>query len=257
VVVSSSCRTEESTVGLSGRISGLVVLGGELEVRPITDRRTPLVLRMVRAEPVEGGFRYELEYQGLEPGTFDLKNYLRRKDRSSIASVPAIPVTIRSVLPPGQVTPHELEPAATPWLGGYRLLVVAGVVLWAVGLAAILLVGRRRKRAEAPVAPPLTLADRLRPLVDDAVAGRANPERLAELERTLILYWSRRRGLVEERPVDALARLRHDPQAGPLLNQLEIWLHRPGRAVTIDVSVLLAPYAELPADELKVEARAS
>ena len=246
-----------TTVGLAGRIVGLVIPGGEVQARPLTDRRSPIVLRVVRAEPVEGGFRYELEYQGLEAGTFDLKNYLRRKDPDSIARLPSIPVTIRSVLPPGQVLPHELEPAATPWLGGYRALLIGGGVLWAVGLAAILFVGRRRKRSEAPVVPPVTLADRLRPLVEAAMAGRSEPERLAELERMLILYWSRRLGLAAARPVEALARLRGDPQAGPLLDQLEIWLHRPARASTIDVPSLLAPYRDLPADALEVEARAS
>jgi hypothetical protein len=242
-------------VGLPGRIRDLVLLGSELEAVPITDRRTPIVLRVVRAEPVEGGFRYELEYQGHEPGTFDLKNYLRRKDRSSIAGLPAIPVTIRSVLPPGQVLPHELELDTTPWLGGYRNLLFAAGLLWAVGLIVILFGRRRRKKAVVVAARPLSLADRLRPLVEGAVAGRLEPDRLAELERTLIVYWSRRLGLVSARPVDALAQLRKDAQAGPLLNQLELWLHRPGHSGTIDVSALLAPYRTLPPDALDVEAR--
>ena len=61
-----------------------VLPGSELEVKPIGER-TPIVLRIVRVFPHGTAFRYDLEYYGLEPGSFDLKDYLQRKDRSSTA----------------------------------------------------------------------------------------------------------------------------------------------------------------------------
>jgi hypothetical protein len=117
-------------------------------------------------------------------------------------------------------------------------------------LLAILLARRRRIQTALPMARPLTLADHLRPLVEGAMAGKLAPERLAELERGLIAYWSRRLGVANRKPADALAVLRRHPEAGPLLVQLEIWLHRPRPAATIDVASLLEPYRTVPADGL-------
>ncbi|MFO0842534.1 MAG: hypothetical protein U0797_09085 [Gemmataceae bacterium] len=116
---------------------------------------------------------------------------------------------------------------------------------------AILFLGRRRRVREREAARPRSLADHLRPLVEDAVTGRASPGRLAGLERALITYWGRKLELSQERPVDALAELRRHPEAGPLLVRLESWLHRPGRPDTIDVGALLEPYRHLPPDALE------
>jgi hypothetical protein len=245
-----------SSVGVPVRINQLVLPGSELEVKPL-DRRTPVVLRIVNVWPHGTAFRYDLEYYGLEPGAFDLKDYLRRKDRSSAADLPAIPVKVESVLPPGQVVPAALPPQPSPRVGGYRTALIAAGALWVVGLAALLLVGRRRKKKAAAAARPLTLADRLRPLVEGAVAGRLPPARLAELERTLLVYWERRLNLRDRKPAEALAELRRHPDAGPLLRQLEIWLHQPAGAGKIDVPGLLAPYQNVPADGLEAEARPS
>jgi hypothetical protein len=246
----------QPSVGLAGRIESRFLPGGELEVKPHDDRKSPLVVRVVSAEPISTGYRYEIEYVGLAPGTYDLKDYLRRKDRSSTADLPALPVTIRSVLPPGQVTPNALEPERTPRLGGYRALLLLGGGVWVLGLMAILLVGRRRRAQAVEAAKPRTLADHLRPLVEDAVAGKASPGRLAGLERALITYWGRKLKLADERPIDALAELRRHREAGPLLVQLESWLHRPASSATIDVGALLEPYRHLPPDALEVESKA-
>jgi hypothetical protein len=238
-----------NTVGLPVRLTQ-VLPGTELEVKPLVDRRSPIVLRIVSVEEMGNGYRYEFEYYGLEPGKFDLRDYLQRKDRSSAADLPPLRVTIGSVLPPGQIKPHDLEAHGSPWLGGYRLLLIIGATLWCMVFVAILYVGRRKVIQKQATTKPLTLADRLRPLVEDAVAGRRDTVRLAELERTLILYWTRRLHLDANKPAHALTILRGHPDAGPLLQQLEIWLHSPRPSSKIDVSALLAPYQNLPPDAL-------
>jgi hypothetical protein len=243
-----------STVGRPARIENRVLPGSELEVKPLAER-TPIVLRIVRVFPHGTAFRYDLEYYGLEAGTFDLKDYLQRKDRSSSAELPSIPVTIQSILPPGQIKPNPPAPRLSPRLGGYWLVLLLGGVLWGVGLLLLLFVGRRRKLARALAAKPLTVAERLRPLVEGAVAGQLSPARLAELERTLIAYWERRLHMRDRKPIAALAELRQHPEAGPLLRQLEAWLHRPGGGTAVDVSALLAPYQHAPADDLEAGAR--
>jgi hypothetical protein len=242
---------------VTARIDGLVLPGTELEATPVTDRGQPVLVRVVRVWPHGTAFRYDLEYYGLEAGQFDLKKYLRRKDGSSAADVPAIPIEVRSVLPPGQVLPHDPRPEASPNLGGYWLVLWLAGVVWVLGLVAILFVGRRKKGgAERAAGRPRTLADHLRPLVEGAMAGRLKPAQLAELERTLLAYWERRLNLRDRKPAEAIAALRRHPEAGPLLQQLEAWLHRPTAGGTVDVAGLLRPYQNIPADAVASGAEA-
>src|SRR5690242_7913189 len=72
----------ETRVGIAGRLDQVVIPGSELEVVPHEDRKLPIRLRIVAVYPHGSAFRYDLEYQGLEPGSFNLKDYLRRKDAS-------------------------------------------------------------------------------------------------------------------------------------------------------------------------------
>jgi hypothetical protein len=246
-----------STVGLPARIAHLDLPGSELEVKPLADRRRPIVLRIVNVEPHGDAFRYDLEYYSLEAGSFDLRDYLQRTDRSSAADVPPIPVTVQSVLPPGQIKPHELSPQPLRGLGGYRVLLIGGGVFWVAVLLMILFVGRRKRVVEMAPIRPVTLTDRLRPLVEGAMAGSLAPEKLAELERTLIYWWNRRLHMAEHRPADAVAELRRHAEAGPLLRQLEVWLHQPGTGGTVDVTALLRPYQNVAPDALDQEVKAS
>lgn len=243
----------ETTVGMPGRIERLVLPGTELEALPHDDRRAPIVLRVMRVDPHGTAFRYDFEYQGLEPGEFDLRHYLRRKDRSSTADLPALPVRVVATLPPGQVVPNALVVGRAPALGGYRLLLILAIAAWVLGLAAILYLGflrRRRGPTAHEAAPPATLADRLRPLIDGAMAGTLSQPQLASLERSLHAYWRRRLDLEAAEPARAIETLRAHPDAGPLLEQLERWLHRPGPTERVDPARLLAPYRQLPADAL-------
>ena len=204
-----------STVGMPATIEQLVLPGSELEARPIEDRRAPLVLRINAAYAHGSAFRYDLVYYGLEPGEYDLRSYPKRKDGSAVGDLPPIPVKVGPVLPPGQVEPNPLALEQSPWLGGYRLLLATIGSLWCAGLAAILLVGRRKKaEAEIDAARPLTLADRLKPLVISALAGTLSEGEHAELERLLIGYWRKRLGLELASPSEVITTLLSHPQAG-------------------------------------------
>lgn len=223
--------------------------GGELEVVPL-DRKAPVVLRIVEASPNDGAYRYDLAYYGLEPGEFDLKAYLRRKDGTTTADLPSIWVSVEPVLPPGHLLPHELEPTGSPFLGGYRLALLAFGIFWLLGMAAFVFYGWRKRKATGAMERVATLADRLRPLVEDAMAGNLTQVQRADLERMLLAYWQRRLKLGELKPHEVFAALRRHPEAGPLLEQLEIWLHRPGPAPAVDLSALLRPYRDVPTDAI-------
>jgi hypothetical protein len=236
---------------MPGKLTGVVLPGPELEAKPHDDRKRPVVIQSLTAYPHGTAFRYDIEYYGLDPGTYNLSNYLRRKDGTPAKDLPPIPVRVNPVRPPGQVEPNALAIDDGPRVGGYRLLLIAGGVLWGLGLLAIVgwmlspLLRSRRALAEAR---PVSLADRLRPLVEGAVAGKLSQPELAGLERTLLAFWRKRLGLEAAEPAEAMRRLRKHSDAGPLLSQLETWLHKPGPHEPVDVAALLRPYRDLPPD---------
>jgi hypothetical protein len=252
-------QRSRSTVGMPARIEQVVLPGPELEARPIEDRRAPLVLRIVATYPHGTAFRYDVIYYGLEPGRYDLRDYLRRKDGSPTKDVPPLPVMVEPVLPAGQIEPHRPPLERSPSLGGYRALMIAGGVAWAVVLLALALSGRRKRSMAGSDATRLpSMADRLRPLVDAAMAGTLGEGQKAELERLLIGYWRKRLGLERAEPSRVMAVLRDHEDAGPLLRRLEDWLHRPpGEAAgPADVAALLEPYRSIPAEEPEESAMA-
>lgn len=238
---------------MPGRLDGVVLPGPELEAKPITDRKTPVVLRVVQVYPHGTAFRYDLEYFGLDPGTHDLRTYLQRKGGTPADGLPPLLVTVTPVLPPGQVEPNKLEIQSGPRMGGYRTLLIVVIALWVLGLLAIILsffFPRSKRAITAADAKPVSLADRLRPLVEGATAGRLTQPELASLERSLLAYWRKRLRLEGAEPEAAMTTLRNHRDAGPLLNQLELWLHRPGTPEPVDVPKLLEPYRNLSPDAI-------
>lgn len=245
------------SVGLPGRIEELVLPGSELEARA-RNAEDPIVLRITRVAPHGDGFRYDLEYTGLEPGKFDLRNALRRKDGTPLSNeagapnaLPPIEVEITSVLAPGVVKPHAPGGRDVPGMGGYVTSLIAGGVAWLIGLVLILRLGRKRREAPASAAArPRTLAERLTPLVERAMKGELTRNERAQLEMSLVAFWRRKLGLEAGAPAQTLPMLRRHPQAGPLLESLEAWLHQPNAPRDVDLQALLAPYADLPADAI-------
>jgi len=240
------------TVGIPRRLEGLVLPGTELEAIPSADRKAPVMVQVLRVYPHGSLFRYDIEYTGLEPGTYDLGKFLRRKDRSALGELPAVQVEILPVLPPGQVKPNELTIEKGPRLGGYWMLVTALAVGWVGVLVALIwsFFPVKKQGARGLVVNPPSLAEQLRPLVEGAVRGDLSGSQLAGLERGLLAWWRKRLDLEKCDPSEALERLRRHPEAGPLLNQLESWLHKPGPAGGVDMQSLLEPYRKLPAGEM-------
>jgi hypothetical protein len=240
-------------VGIATVMRDVVLPGPELEALPTTPE-SPLVLRVVEIWPHGTERRYDLEWYGLEPGTYDLAAFLRRVDGTPAEGLPALSVEVTSVLPAGLVRPNPLKPSPLPSVGGYTTVLVVLGVAWVLGLVALLAARRRRRALDGPAAaPPQTLADRLRPLVERAIDGTLPKEEHARLELALIALWRRRLALEAADGADALVALRAHADAGPLLRALEEWLHRPARAraANVDVAALLAPYRTLAPEDLR------
>ncbi len=246
---SATSELVSPTVGAAAWLRDFVLPGGELEPAPVT-LDTELIVRIAEVRAHGDAFRYDLSFYGLAPGTYDLRDYVRRVDGSTTADLPALPVTIRSVLAPGQVRPHRPLEREPPSVGGYRLLVGLACVAWVAGLVVILRSGKKSDEEAAAAARPQTVADRLQPLVERARAGTLSQAERADLELTLIAFWRERLALGSSGAARALATLREHPEAGPLLRRLEEWLHRPDPPETTDLDVLLQPYRNVAAEAL-------
>ncbi|MBL8727445.1 MAG: hypothetical protein JNM25_03370 [Planctomycetes bacterium] len=242
-----------ASVGMRARIDEVVLEGSELTVAP-TDHKAPVVVRVLAVRPHGQHCRYDLEWQGLAPGTFDLVRYLARKDGSPVAGLPPLQVTVTSVLPKGVMDPSEPGPEAPPRLRGYTALQIVVGALWGIGLLLILFVGRRWRRVRVAATPAPTLADRMRPLVESVAAGRADDAAKAELERLLVAFWRARLDLRASKAAAAIVAIRAHPEAGALLRQVEAWLHRPVPPASFDVAALLAPYRSVSAADFAAEA---
>ncbi len=245
----------QTNIGISGRILQLVLPAPELEAVPL-DPASPVVLRVLATWPHGTDFRYDLEYYGLEAGHYDLSKYLKHKDGTPVTNLPAIPVDVVALLHEGQVQPNTLEPTALPQLGGYQTALISLGVVWVLGLVALLFLGRRRAQAVRERARPRTLAEELRPLVEDALAGKLSRADRARLELRLVEYWRRKLALSDRAPHEVLAELRGHPEAGALLRSLEDWLHRPDPPAAVDLARLLAPYENVDMAGLEAAATA-
>ncbi len=261
VLASAPCQRADqraAKVGSRARIEQLVLPGPLLAARPVTDTtKDPIVLRVLETWPhgsqADGGaemHRYDLEWVGLEPGEFDLADWLvPQSGAGAAADLPSIQVTVESVLEWDAIEPNEPTSGQLPEVGGYRsLLWVLGIVWAALGGVAFVWIGRRRGLPgdDGPgAARPRSLADRLRPRVEAALRGELDGRERAELERLLLGHWRQRLGLGDVPAASALASLRDHPEAGELLRALERWLHSPDGAAGTDVDALLRPYQDV------------
>ncbi|MGK0187114.1 MAG: hypothetical protein ACI9R3_002900 [Verrucomicrobiales bacterium] len=243
IVPASSEDNFSPSVGMAGRIEQLVLPGSELIAKPLDDDSSPIVLRVEAVFPHGTSNRYDLEFYGLEPGKFDLRDYLLRKNGSDTSDLPAIPVEIRGILGPGQIQPNTLTQSELPGLGGYRSLLGTGGILWIIGLLALLFLGKKKRLEDGESgAKNPSLADRLRPIVEHAQTGKLSINEQAELERLLIGYWRGRLNLEGQSMTAAIKTLRQHDEAGALLSALEQWLHSPDHGAGLDVAQLLSPY---------------
>ena len=236
-------KSEIPTVGMEGRVE-VVLPGSVLEAKPY-EHKARLIVRIAETRPRGDSIWYDLRYIGLVPGSYDLRGYLHRLDGSTTNNLPAIPVRVAPLLP----ETHDgllIEQAASPFgrLGGYKTLMIAAAVLWA--LLFLPLVWRRRKKLALASAPPPepTLAERLRPLVEQAAAGTLSGDGQAQLERMLLNYWRERLNLDALDMAEAIGKLREHAEAGELLRALESWLHRPPGSAKVDVAAVLEPYRD-------------
>lgn len=247
LVAQEKTSKENPTVGAPGDIYQIVLPGTELTAKPLVEG-SPIVIRITDVFPHGDAFRYDIRFHGLEPGTFNLAKWLERKDGSATEDLPEIPVEIQSLLPAGQIQPNALESGWLPRLGGYRVVAIAAVALWLIGLLALIFGGRKSKSEEAAVEKPKSLAELLETRIQDAMDQKMETSQYAELERMLFAFWRKRMKLEGVSTSEAMTAIKQDKNSGPLMIQLEQWMHNPSASRDIDLAELVAPYRDMPVD---------
>ncbi|MEM6672157.1 MAG: hypothetical protein AAF726_04900 [Planctomycetota bacterium] len=252
IVDAEAAPIATTTVGMRVRIEEIPIPGPKLRAKPVADPgRADAIVRLVNVYPHGSGWRYNVEITPFVAGAIDLYDHLEPADRGDalLRGEPLL-VEVGAVLPADEIEPNDIDVPQPDDVGGYRNRMIAIGALWGAVLLGLLFVGRSKPKDDGAgtEVKPLTLADRLRPLVEDARSGDLSTERRAELERLLLAHWRERRDLAEVDVAEAVARLRRDDEAGPLFRQLEEWLHRPDGpdASEVDVAALLQPYEESP-----------
>ncbi|MAE32624.1 MAG: hypothetical protein CMO43_13715 [Verrucomicrobiales bacterium] len=239
--------TEPVAVGMEGSL--FIVLPGEpLEAAPVGDK-SKIIVRIHDTFPHGSDHRYDLRYFGFVPGEYDLAKFLRRADGTAPTNLPPIPVRIRGMLPAdhnGMLIEEETAGVSLP--GSYTAWLIGVGIVWFIAAWPLFLLGRKRKtplgQAEGDTGPDL--AERLRPLVEQAANGTLDTDGRARLERMIFSHWREQLGLPEEGDVAGLHhQLKAHAEAGPLLRGLEDWLHRPPGTATVDIPALLAPYRRM------------
>ena len=240
-------RTRVS-VGMIGKLDQVLIPGGELEAQPTSDPLAKIVVRVAETFRHGDAFRYNLEFTGMEPGRYDLtKSLKRKKPDEPTANMAPIEVEVISALPDGKIEPSKPNAPMIPgWMLYWTKLDVL-VVVWIIGLALIWGKSKTTSKVAAQAElPPQTLGQRLKPLVQAACDGTIKPNQRAELESLLIRYWTSKLELANDiAPGLILTTLKNHAEAGPLILQMEGWLHMPvgeGMKNSADLATLLKPY---------------
>jgi len=178
-------NTASRNIGIEGSVT-ITLPRADYQPRPLDDR-TELILRVERVTMLASNqHRYDFFYMGLEPGAYKLADYLIHFDGTRPEELGDLRIQVRAMLPEdydGKLNAYV--PRSFPFIGGYRAALIALGVLWAGGIAAFIYLSRKKRIVAVPAAvtPPPSLAERLRPLVEQTAAGKLSVEGQANLER--------------------------------------------------------------------------
>jgi hypothetical protein len=244
-------RQETLRIGIESE-TDLVLSKGNLLAKRV-EPQSPVILRVIAIRPLsDGRFIYRVAFTPLEPGTFNLSDYLVFPDDTPLGGTEAHPVTIAArVTNPDQTTLVGMPLAQTSPATQYATWMVLLGLLWAAaGVRLFYKKNPTPQPSPPPPPPPPTLADLLRPLVQLAASGDLDIPGKARLERIFLHYWSQQLNLQKLTPIEKIRAIRKHPEAGLLFRTMDAWIHRPEPVIPEDeIAAVLAPYAEIDAPE--------
>ncbi len=253
----------ESTVGMMRRITQIYFEGPELTLKTMESQNDSVVIRIDAVYPHGSGFRYDLTWSADLPGEFNLLDSLRRSDGSDVTNLPPLKVTVRSVLAPDRLIPNPVQAPPARWVGGYYAVARLFWILWWSGLATMIFFWvRKRSQCEVTERPAAEQRlDDIRKLIEQALQGEQfSAEDRSRIERLTVAFWVDQKQLHDQSPRQVFHLLQEDPDAGPLLAELERWLYDRPSADQRYITELLEPMNRLLAaaeETEKVQGEAS
>lgn len=203
-------------------------------------------VRIAKVTPSGEASIYDVRYIVNRAGTFDLKDYLSGEDGASLAGLPSFkfqgdPKLSKQL----EARIQETEQMSVDVGVHYHATLAALAVAWILCLLPLIFAGRTRKQApEVAVLPQETFTQFLQGCVLEIEAGTLDTEGMAKLEMQLLEHWRGQLALDRAPMTGLLWAIDRDPAAGPVLRQLQDWLHNPSSKTSpLSVATALKPYA--------------
>ncbi len=223
--LSHVAMAEKAQRGITG-IVNFDYDGPPLRAKVQRDANAPLLVR-VSHEPKST--RYQVRFIGNVAGQYDLRDWLEHGDGSPIALNGPLLVDVESTLPKDPRSDlFDVDDFQPGFGGGYRLSLWLAALAWlAVPIAVVVRrILAKPKVVEIEQAPaPLSLIDQLRPIIDGAARRELTIGDKARLELLLLHYYREQLDKPGLDMASSIQALRTHPQAGPILNAVEQWLH--------------------------------
>ena len=233
----------KTSVGVGIVIEDVEISGSKVIPVPRTDYKTPIVLRIVSAEQTENGYLYSIHAEGLDPGNYDLTEFIKRADNTTLETE-AIPLEVYSVLDTPLTEPRKLTPTKPKNIGGYKKLLIMSGVLWVIGLVAIIYYKKTKITPVEIKTPPPTLTEKISALLKQG-QDNIDTDTQAQLERLMIGHWIEKFPELEGKPIqESLTTLRNNEESGDMIRSVEKWLHSGEKVSQEEIERTLAPYAK-------------
>lgn len=214
----------EENVGIVKRMT--FELEGEQIFAAEVDEKSPALVREINTIKTEKGFKYEIDFIGMEPGNYNVIDFMRDRNNNTPSGYKEIKVSIDTTLEEsfkGQLSEVKLETESPSiW---YTKVNVAFFVLWVIILLVIIFYKKKtdeKTEEEQKVYVP-TAADKLITILEEP--NSSTKERWQKIEGLLITHFCENQQ--EDSMHERFMNLKKDSSVGPIIKLLEIYLHAP------------------------------
>jgi hypothetical protein len=223
LLISLAAQEKSGDVGLTKKLN--VTFPGEKLMAAKVDDKSRAMVRILTAQKSGDGYKYEMEFIGLEPGEYNLIDYLRTENdepltfkKHQIEVGTSLAVGFDGELLDYQKTSRNL----IPW---YKKINYAVMAIWALLLPVIILYGRKKKKAdEIVVEEEKSINEKIRGLLS-SMGNSSSKELWQKVESLIFQHWCEKKNLQGMPMHEAIIKLKEDDEAGPFILKLEKGIH--------------------------------
>ena len=215
---------DKGNVGMVKRVQ--VEFPGELLAAAKVDEKAAAMVRIISYEKTRNGFSYDLEFIGLEPGKYNLLDYMRTASRLDPVKLDPYPVEVGTNLNEdfnGELVDFQKDmKALKPW---YKKTSYIVFIVWVLLLPVIIFAGRKKKKVEeVEEVKEKTLNEKICELLV-SLEGNSTKELWQKIEGLILKHWYEKKSLQGLPMHEAIMKLKADSEAGPFIVKLEKGLH--------------------------------